>query len=52
MDLGELGASHLLVFYEGVLVDGLNDVSKQDFGGQSVTMMDNRFPIRAVPAVN
>lgn len=44
--------SLLLVFDEGVFVDGLDDVFKEDFGGQGVAVMHDGFSVRSVPAVH
>lgn len=44
--------SLLLVFDEGVFVDGLDDVFKEDFGGQGVAVMHDGLSVRSVPAVH
>lgn len=43
---------NLLSLDEGVLVDGLNDVSEQNLGGQRVSMVNKWFSIWTVPTVN
>lgn len=43
---------NILVLDEGVFVDGLNDVSEEDLGGERVAVMDDGFPVLTVPAVD
>lgn len=43
---------HSLVLDEGVFVDGLDDVSEQDLGGQSVAVVHDGLPVGPVPAVH
>ena len=43
---------HSLAFDKGIFVDGLHDVFEEDFGGECVPMVDDRVPVRAVPAVH
>lgn len=42
----------VLVLDEGILVDGLNDISEQNLGGQRVSMVNYRFSVWAIPTVN
>lgn len=43
---------HLLGRDKGVLFDGHENVTEFDLGGESVAMIDDRHPIRPVPAVH
>lgn len=42
----------VLILDEGILVDGLNDISEQNLGGQRVSMVNHRLSVWAVPTVN
>ena len=37
---------------EGVFVDGLDDVFEKDFGGEGVSVMNDRLSVLTVPAVH
>lgn len=43
---------NVLILDKGILVDGLNNVSEQNLGGQRVSMVNDGFSIWAVPTVN
>lgn len=43
---------HLLVFDEGVFIDGFCHVPEEDFGGQGVAMVHHWLPIWAIPAIH
>ena len=43
---------YLLVFHEGMLVDGLHHISEENFGSESITMVDHWLSIWAIPTVN
>lgn len=43
---------HSLGRDEGVLFDGHENVTELDLGGERVAMIDDRHPIRTVPAVH
>lgn len=42
---------HSCGYLKGVVFNGLDDVLKEDLGGQGVAMVDDRLPICAVPDV-
>lgn len=46
------GLLYLLIFHEGMLVDGLHHVSEENFGGESIAVVDHWLSIRAIPTVN
>lgn len=43
---------NVLVLDEGVLVDGLDDIFKEDLRGESVAMVDDRLTILTIPTVH
>lgn len=46
-EMREIKLSH----FEGVVFDGFDDVPEEHFGGDGVTMVDNRLAVGPVPAV-
>ena len=38
--------------FEGVLLDGVDDVLEEDLGGQRVSVVDDRLVVRPVPTVH
>lgn len=38
-------------YFESIVLDGLNDITEEDLGGESVAMINDRFRVRAIPAV-
>lgn len=45
-------AGYILILDKGIFVDSFNHIFEEDFGSQGVSMVDNWFPVRPVPAVN
>lgn len=45
-------ARYILILDKGIFVDSFNHIFEEDFGSQGVSMVDNWFPVRPVPAVN
>lgn len=44
--------SHSLGGDEGVLLDGGQDVTELDLGGEGVSVVDDWHPVRTIPAVH
>lgn len=38
-------------YFESIVLDSLNDITEEDLGGESVAMINDRFRVRAIPAV-
>lgn len=47
-----LAGGYILILDKGILVDSFNHIFEEDFGSQGVSMVDNWFTVRPVPAVN
>lgn len=45
-------APHSLRRDEGMFFDGVKHIAELDLGGEGVAVVDNRHPIRTVPAVH
>lgn len=38
-------------YFESIVLDGLNDITEEDLGGESVAVINDGFRIRAIPAI-